>query len=125
MLRTSIMQGSKGGFKIWALTVLSAGAMGFALFCLQAASGPDSDLTFVREVPSAISPARLNRSIEAVAHWPEWFHQLAEAKVLNADLKPLPSDQQVIAQGALVRLTLDPKKRRNRRFELLMRVTEW
>jgi len=103
-----------GGFSVLIL--------GSALILATAISrGPDLQLSFERRIPSALPPERIQRSIESPMRWPQWFHSLGSASIVD-----LPQDGvNEIREGQLVILNVDPNKGPRRRFSLTAQVSEY
>jgi len=100
-------------------------ALTFTLALFWAAQGPDFDLSFSREVPSELSPARLDRNLFSLARWPQWFFNLSDATVLNVDPQGGPEQDKIIRPGSLIKLTVDTQKTLAKNFFLTAQVLEY
>lgn len=109
----------------------------FLVLCVFFAQGPDLDLHFVRDVPTDLSPSRLDRNISAITRWPQWFFNLEKVTMDH----PTPStqltkshpvshlitalDHQMIQKGSKVIFHIDPHKGLHNQFDLTAEVTEY
>ncbi|MBI2711936.1 MAG: hypothetical protein HYX41_03585 [Bdellovibrio sp.] len=93
------------------------------LFLGMAAQGPDLDMKFVREIPSKLSPERLEYNISSTTRWPQWFYSVANVKVLNPQS---PSEQAyTITEGSRLSFQMDPGKGLHKKFELIAKVIKY
>jgi hypothetical protein len=98
----------------------------FAGYCAYLANGPDRELSFTREVPTSLPLETLHESIWSISNWPEWFYSVSKAERVDIMGRPLPTTDQSVTQGALIRLEIQPHKGERRgSFDLLMQVTEF
>jgi hypothetical protein len=105
------------------LSVALVGAL-LALFA-SIANGPDFDLSFTREVPSTLDAKTLDEALRATVNWPRWFFSLADAKIVDVTGLPFPLAAQTVSTGSIVRLSIDPKKGRWKKFVVQVRVSEY
>lgn len=91
------------------------------LLMAAAANGPDFVLHFEREIPSTLSPERLQYNIASTTRWPQWFYSLAKVRVLESALE----DPAMIREGARLSLLMDPGKAMSKRFEIIARVKKY
>jgi hypothetical protein len=103
------------------LLVVAFGALLMYLAALS--SGPDIELRFEREVPSDLSLVQLQPALDNVQNWPNWFFSVSGAILLDKTGAPVADGR--IRSGELVKLTIDPKGNRRRRFELELSVIEY
>ncbi len=112
------------GLRFWLKLIAATLAVLAALGALLA-RGPDRELIFVREVPTTIPVATLNKSVWALSNWKDWFFKVVDVQRVNIMGQSLATKDQVIVQGALLELKLDPKKPFKRPFEIHAVVTEY
>ena len=86
--------------------------------------GEDETVTFSREVPSALPIETLGKSLDTVLAWPQWHHITVDARRMDAMNQPLPLNEQDVTPGAVVRFTLEPRQRPDRRFDIIGQITE-
>jgi hypothetical protein len=84
--------------------------------------GDDFEVVFEREVPSAVAPQTLGQALDSVLAWSQWHHITVDARRLDSFGNPLPLTEQNVVPGAIVKFTVEPKQRPERRFELVGRV---
>jgi hypothetical protein len=112
------------GWKSW--LALFAALIGVTLAIGAAFSvPPDFEVSFVRDVPAKISPAKLSKAIYALSNWPNWFYSTSEAKAVNLYGQPYSLKDQSIAKGSLVELWIDPRKGKWKKFVLTVKITEF
>ena len=115
------MRKNENPFRFWGgLLVVVLGSI--ALIITSFRMSPDQELHFTREIPSALSPERLNRNIESVSRWPEWFYSLDKATLTNPVAH---SPEGIIQPGSLIQLHIDPHKGPFRKFDLTVQVTQY
>jgi hypothetical protein len=103
------------------VTLLGATTMYFA----SVANGPDLDLVMVREFPSEIDIEQIHHAVSDISAWPQWFYSLKEAKMLDGALQPLSIRDWILKPGAVVELSMDPKKGPWKQFILLTVITQY
>jgi len=103
---------------------VALGAFFFATILALAilSQGEDFEVVFEREVPSAVSPETLGQALDTVLAWSQWHHITVDARRIDALGNALPLTEQTVVPGALVKFTVEPKQRPERRFELVGRV---
>lgn len=110
-------------------TYLAAGALclaGFGAYCAFQAEGPNRELAFVREVPTALPPETLTQSIQVISNWPQWFFTLAKAERVDVMGRPFPTSDQILVKGALVQLEIQPHKGEHRgSFQLEFQISDF
>jgi hypothetical protein len=89
------------------------------------AHGPDMDLTFVRDVPTNLTPEYLDKVINEIPHWPNWFYFGAKANQLDFRGMPYPLQDQNLARGAVIEMLFDPHRLERDRFTLKYQVLEY
>ncbi len=98
------------------LLVLILGSFSLLLFGLS--RSPDLNLSFSRQVSSHLEIDRLERNISSITRWPGWFFSLSNVELIESDSK-------IISQGSILKLKMDPKKGKKKRFELTVKVTAY
>lgn len=111
-----LIRGAFGWRYYGALFVVVLGAL--LMYFTSIANGPDRELSFAREVRSTQSPAQIDERIASMASWPNWFHMLASARMLD-------SGNAALREGSTILLSMDPKKAMSRPFELTARVERY
>ena len=86
--------------------------------------GEDETVTFSRDVPSAVPIETLGKALDTVLAWQQWHHITVDARRLDAMNQPLPLSEQNVAAGAIVRFTLEPRQRPDKRFDIIGQVKE-
>ena len=87
--------------------------------------GDNQDIYFEREVPSPVPIETLGQALDSVLAWSQWHHITVDARRMDGMGNPLPLNMQDVTQGAIVRFTIEPRQRSDRRFELTGRVTAY
>jgi hypothetical protein len=97
-----------------------------ALFTYYAQS-PDRELDFVREVPSSLSPTRLDRNISTVARWPQWFFALKKVHMGQSETATTAQGNplQKVQKGYILTLDIDSKKGLKKKYSLTAQVTQY
>jgi hypothetical protein len=83
---------------------------------------PDFPLQMERVVTADLPIATVNRSIDALANWPDWHHWAIRAEAISGNHTPLPVAYQSVTEGGLIRLSFRPKKNPKRDFQILVHV---
>lgn len=110
--------------KFWAaLLVLIIGSCLF--YGSVVANGPDVDLTFVREVPTKLSPEYLDKVIREIPRWPDWFYFGAKANQIDFRGMPYPPQDQRLEPNATIEMLFDPHRLERDRFTLKYQVLEY
>lgn len=89
------------------------------------ANGPDVDLTFVREVPTKLTPEYLDKVVREIPHWPDWFFFGAKANQIDFRGMPYPPQDQRLEPRATIEMLFDPHRRERDRFTLRYEVLEY
>lgn len=98
----------------------------FGAYCAFLASGPDTPVSFTREVPTLLPLETLSRSIEAITNWPEWFFNAGKIERVDASGRSFPTSEQKVQKGALVRIEILPHRGEHRGgFDILVTVREY
>ncbi len=104
------------------LKLVLGGALALALIALVpsflVAIGPDKELQFTRDVPSKASIEKLGAQVSDLSKWPEWFFSLKEVQTVSATGDVLPKEQQKLFEGARLKLSIEPKKKQWKRFQI-------
>lgn len=87
--------------------------------------GPDYTITFSRDIPSTLNGATIDRSVQTLQNWPNWFYSLAQARLTNPAQIEMPNTEQFIRTGSWVRLSIDPKKGKWKKFDLVIEILEY
>ncbi len=107
------------------MTILGLLILGLAV----GTGAPDLDLYFVRDIPSQLSPERLEKNISSVARWPQWFFSLAKVTIVNSPSLKLATtrldDQSLIEKGSILKLEIDSHRFLSKPFELTAEVLEY
>jgi hypothetical protein len=106
--------------------------LGLAGLAIEARS-PDLDLYFVRNIPTSISPDRLEKNISSVARWPQWFFSLAKVTIVDSPRLKLASsratdfvnDPSLIEKGSILKLEIDSHRLMSKPFVLTAEVTAY
>lgn len=104
--------------------VLAALFLGFAI----ETRTPDLDLSFARDIPTPLTPERLDKNISSVARWPQWFFSLAKVTLVdspNLKLVSKQNDSSLIEKGSILKLEINPHKFMSKPFELTAEVMEY
>ena len=88
----------------------------YLFFC---ANSSNCELQFHRVIPTQLTPDRLERNIESISRWPQWFHSLKQAEMIH------PSKTQQIQPGSTISLAIDPKKGAKKQFKMTLQVKEY
>jgi hypothetical protein len=116
---------------------LSGAILGvFVLGMAIGARMPDLDLSFARNIPTTLTPERLEKNVSSVARWPQWFFSLAKATILDSPslrlaskqlggATPLAYDPSLIEKGSILKLEIDSHRFLTKPFELIAEVTEY
>ncbi len=102
-------------------TILAATAL-FLVFCAYLGSREDFTLTFDRQVHSRLNATALGPQLDELANWPRWMSSLVSAEAVDEKGQVLPEKKQTLHPGALIRLSIDPKKGLDPHFSMLARV---
>ena len=89
------------------------------------ANGPDVDLHFVRDVPTKLSPEYLDKVLQEIPKWPNWFYFGEKANQVDFRGMPYPLNDQKLVQGAMIQMLFNPHRRVSDRFTLNYRVLEY
>lgn len=130
--RKTIRKLTKGGYFGGFLVLLLGTAV---LLLAAAANGPDLTLQFSREIPSTLTPERLEYNISSVTRWPQWFYSLAKVRILSSKEKlaenahpnsaKFTAESYDISEGTRLSLLMDPGKALSKRFEITARVKKY
>ncbi|MBC7692550.1 MAG: hypothetical protein H7222_12365 [Methylotenera sp.] len=100
----------------------------FLAYCGYLISKPDSDVTFVRNVPSTLTPQALGKSVALLQDWPLWHHEMTSAELLDGRGQPYSRRDQMLnasSQGGLVLLKIENPQKQWKRFELTAKIVEY
>jgi hypothetical protein len=99
--------------------------LGPSLYCARFALGPDQEMAMTREVHSPLGTRQLDRSLSVLAHWPQWNFMLADATFASSPTNSAPAGKELVQTGSRIKLGVQPKNLKRRRFELLADVTKY
>jgi len=102
--------------------LLSVGCLSYATVV---ARGPDVDLTFVRDVPTKLTPDYLDKVIREVPRWPDWFYLGSKANQIDFRGMPYPLQDQRLVQGGMIEMLFDPHRLERDRFTLKYQVLDY
>jgi hypothetical protein len=95
------------------------------LYCWWEAALPNETLSFSREVTSKADVASLSPRLDHVTEWKNWFFTAQDIEVVDSQNHPLPKAEQVVREGALLNIQVDPGKGSRRRFQIAAKVTHY
>lgn len=101
-----------------AVAATGAALLGIGATVAYLGSQGDRDITFVREVETELDSATLGRSLHVLHNWAHWHHMAADAQALNFRLEPFAYSEQYVSAGAKIRIGVEPRKQKWRRYEL-------
>jgi nitrogen fixation protein len=107
----------------WGFLVTLLGAT--VIYFASVAHGPDIDIVMVREFPSEVDIEQIHKAVSDISAWPQWFYSLKEAKMLDGFFRPLSIRDWILKPGAIVELSVDPKKGPWKRFTLLTTIVQY
>ncbi|MEO5969787.1 MAG: hypothetical protein ABIQ95_07640 [Bdellovibrionia bacterium] len=114
---------------------LSAAILGTLILGMAiGARSPDLDLYFARNIPTSLTPERLEKNISSVTRWPQWFFSLAKVTTLDSPTLRLASkqpgeathlDSSLIEKGSILKLEINSHRFLAKPFELIAEVMEY
>ena len=90
-----------------------------------AAQGPDFEVEFAREVPSALPVAQLEKAVESVLSWDQWHYITVEARMIDIRDFVYAEAEQKVMEGARIRFTVEPKQMKHKRFQIFAIVERY
>ncbi len=107
----------------WGFLVTLLGST--VIYLAAIAHGPDFDLEMIREIPTQVKIDEIQKAVSDISTWPQWFHSLKEAQMLDGMGRPLSVRDWNLQPGSLLELSIDPKKGPWKRFKILTSVTQY
>jgi hypothetical protein len=106
-----------------ALIVLVLGSSIFYISTI--GNSPDRDVTFVREVPSKLDIDYLDKVLNQIPKWSQWFYAATDSNEINGVGIPYALGGQKLEPHALVRMNFNPHRGENSKFSLTYEVLDY
>jgi hypothetical protein len=87
--------------------------------------GPDFQVSFERQVASAVEPARIEKAVHNLINWPDWHFNTRQVKAVDAGGQPYSAKMQTLLAGSLLEFEMEPPKKEWRRFVIKAVVTDY